>query len=333
VGIAPALAQPQPVACGAVIDTPGHYALAGDLSCGGMVPPPLFCDTAAITITAAHVHLDGHGFTVSGNGFPAATGVGIRITSTNATVKNIGIEHFSVGIDIVGGARHHLEGVRSRLHGSAHCGGTGIGIRMTDTTDNHVRDSTISDNERWGVQLTGAHRNRLIGNAIQRNQFRPGDLSGNVDLASSNRNAVRGNDLSRGGLFGVRVQDSSGNTIADNLVVETATPAGIGIGVLLVESADNTIQDNVVDRAPAPGTAYIGISIAEGSTENTLRGNEVFHHSGSGIVVRAGTTDNVVRGNRAVDNLPFDAVDENANCDTTTWKNNDFGTVSQACID
>jgi hypothetical protein len=31
--------------------------------------------------------------------------------------------------------------------------------------------------------------------------------------------------------------------------------------------------------------------------------------------------------------VPFDAADENASCDANTWKNNEFGTVSQACID
>src|SRR5688572_19949319 len=95
----PVIAQPQPVTCNTVIQTPGKYELAGDLSCEVGVPPPLFCDVAAITIAAPDVQLNGRGFTVSG----INTGIGIRIASSGVEVQDIVVEAFNIGIEISGG--------------------------------------------------------------------------------------------------------------------------------------------------------------------------------------------------------------------------------------
>jgi hypothetical protein len=95
---ATAEAKVQTVGCGAVIDSPGQYQLSGDLTCLVGVPPPLFCDKAAITITASNVHLDGQGFTLMG-----VLGDGIEITSSNVHVRNITVEQFDVGIEIKDG--------------------------------------------------------------------------------------------------------------------------------------------------------------------------------------------------------------------------------------
>jgi hypothetical protein len=69
------------VSCGDVIDIPGNYQLSENLTCLLGFPPTLFCDKAAITITAPNVHLDGHGFTLAAgiNG----EGIGIQITGAS----------------------------------------------------------------------------------------------------------------------------------------------------------------------------------------------------------------------------------------------------------
>lgn len=41
---------------------------------------------------------------------------------------------------------------------------------------------------------------------------------------------------------------------------------------------------------------------------------------------------NAMRHNNATENVGFDLRDDNLNCDTTTWKENTFGSGSQLCI-
>jgi hypothetical protein len=69
------------------------------------IPPGLFCDKAAITITAPNVHLDGQGFTLTGSLF---IGIGIQITAPDVQVRNITVESFDTGIEIREGHSNHL---------------------------------------------------------------------------------------------------------------------------------------------------------------------------------------------------------------------------------
>jgi parallel beta-helix repeat protein len=324
-----AVAQPQPVGCGTVIDTPGKYELTGDVSCE-LVPPSQFCDAAAITITAPHVELNGRGFRVSG----IDTAVGIRIMSTDVRVQDIVVERFNIGIEITGGGLHHLENVTSRFNSDRLCG-AGHGVQMTNTSDNRLSGSAIVSNQHWGVRLLSSDNNRLKDNEITDNVWRPGRDAGNIDLVSSDENVITDNDLSRGGLFGVRLQESTRNRIEGNLLDTVAPTADFGAAILLIDSAENAIRDNAVER-PAPGLfgAHTGIHLVGRSRRNVVRDNDVLRHGNSGILLSSGAMENQVRANTALDNTPFDAADENPGCDENVWKGNQFGTVNQpACID
>jgi parallel beta-helix repeat protein len=329
---APAGGKPaQAVDCGAVLDRPGHYQLTEDLSCPLGFPPPAFCDSAAITVTAPKVHLDGNGFTVAGN----QTGVGIRIATTKAKVRNIGVESFDVGIEVAGGGSHHLTDLVSTRNSDFHCG-NGVGIEMTGTAGNRVERSDISQNERWGVRRVSSEDNRLHHDRIIANRFRPGSESGNVDLSSAHRNRIVGNDLSHGGVFGIRLMGSDDNVIAANLLAETGTQAGFGTAISLESSVENWLQANWIDREPPPGptVGFIGIHLFTGALRSLVRGNSVFDHTAGGIVVVLGATENRLQSNEAFDNTPWDAEDENPDCDANLWRTNRFGVVSQpACID
>jgi parallel beta-helix repeat protein len=325
-----AVAQAQPVACGTVIDRPGKYELSGDLSCPLGFPPPLFCDAAAITITAPHVELNGRGFSVSG----IRTGVGIRITSTDVRVLDIVVAEFNVGIEITGGGLHHLHELTVRGNSAFHCG-DGIGLQLTNTNDNRLSGSVVSGNEHWGIRLVSSSNNRLHGNEITNNQFRPGREAGNIDLVSSDENSISDNDLSGGGLVGVFLNESSRNRIDRNVVTDTAPNTEFGTAIVLIHSVENAVRANSVSRSlPDPFSAHTGIHLGEGARRNVVRDNQVFGHSDNGIELAAGATENEVRGNHALENTPFDAADENAGCDGNTWKGNQFGTVNQpVCIE
>ena len=292
-------------------------------------PPPAFCDAAAITITASNVNLDGGGFTLSG---AISTGVGIRITADHVHVHDIAVEQFNTGMEITGGGFHHLNGVTLQRNSIAQCNG-GVGLLMTNTNHNSVNNSTISANERWGIRLVSSNGNRFHGNEIARNSFRPGMTSGNIDLSSSNFNQINGNDLSRGGLFGVRSENSHRNFIVSNVIDESGTPAGIGVGILLSSSAGNIVQGNHLDRVPAPNMHYRGIVLMDNAMYNILRSNTVRNHPGSGIVLSETATRNLILANHAFQNTPWDAEDDNPDCDANIWKANRFGTANQSCIE
>jgi nitrous oxidase accessory protein NosD len=331
--VTPVVAQPKVVTCGAVLDTPGMYELAADLTCHLGVPPPQFCDAAAVTITASGVRLNGRGFTLSGGAGPDATGVGIRITASNARVENIAVEAFAVGIAIEGGGRHRLSRVAARRNNDFHCGSGGVGLAMSDTSMNVVQMSDLSQNTRWGLRMQSSSRNLVTRSQLRDNRFQPGDESGNVDLSSSHGNLLTVSNLSNGGLFGVRMTDSNRNMIADNVVDDTAAGVGFGIAILLSASSHNDLRRNTVDRAPSFGTHYTGIAVGDGAVRNRVLANTVLHHTAHGIVLATGATANTIQGNRAQDNAPFDAADTNPGCDANRWLRNQFGTVNPAeCI-
>src|SRR5215831_747293 len=152
------------VGCGDVIDTPGNYQLSENLTClVGLPRPELFCDKAAITITAPNVDLNGHGFTLVSS--ISGEGIGIQVTgASHVQVRNITIENFAIGIDIKEGRSNHLEAVNLQGNNDVHrfCGDAGgIGLRMTNTTDNQLTKSNVSGNENLGVQLFQSSGNLL----------------------------------------------------------------------------------------------------------------------------------------------------------------------------
>jgi parallel beta-helix repeat protein len=312
---------------GAVIDSPGQYQLAGDLTCLVGVPPPLFCDKAAITITASNVHLDGQGFTLTG---VLGDGIGIQITSSNVHIRNITVEQFDVGIEIKDGGSNHLNGVNLTLNSGNFCGG-GTGLRISNSDNNQLINSTITINENWGVRILSSNRNQINNNEILNNRSRPGFNTGNVDLLSSNENRIINNDLSQGGLLGVRAQDSIGNVILNNVVNDTGVSSGFGTAILLASSTDNVIQGNLIDRQPSTTSPFRGIFLFD-STQNVVRANTVQNQNGGGIILFQGAVNNLIQANQAVNNTPWDLEDDNANCDANTWRANRFGTANQSCI-
>jgi parallel beta-helix repeat protein len=174
------------------------------------------------------------------------------------------------------------------------------------------------------------------GNQIVNNRSRPGAPTGNIDLLSSHQNLISGNDLSRGGLYGVRAEESNGNVIFRNRVNDTGIPSGIGIGILLDRSENNLVHSNLVDREPAPAPppdlGFRGIVVSEGATRNVITGNRVFNQFGVGILLVQDATGNVILGNRAKNNTPWDAQDDNTRCDLNIWRANQFDRVNQSCI-
>ena len=329
----PATAQGRgttPVECGDVIDEPGNYHLEADLHCELGVPPPVFCEDAAITITAPDVHLNGRNHTLSG--FP--TGVGLRIASiTGVTVRNLGVERFGIGVEVSGGGSHRLHRLTIVENSDFYCN-TGIGLLLESTEGNRLQESVVTRNRAWGVRIVSSRENLLRNNEIVANRWRPGDLTGNVDLFQAEGNRIVGNDLSRGGLFGARFDRSNGNVLAKNVIDDTAAQPLFGTAVLLSDSDENLVRNNLVDRDPPanPATRFSGIALFGASTGNVVEKNRVEHHD-FGISLAEGVQETLVTKNTATTNLVFDARDDNPDCGTNLWRKNELGTTNQPCIE
>jgi parallel beta-helix repeat protein len=322
----PVAAQEQSVACGAVLDRPGAYHLSGNLDCP-LIPPGPFCDTPVITITAPDVRLDGRGFTLSG-----IAGIGIRITATGADVRDIAIEGFRIGVHIAGGGANRLTRVSTESISLA-CDDRGTGLELSDTTGNVVTNSEFSRSIDWGVRLVRAHWNRIASNQIVDNRFRPGDPAANVALVLSDNNQIAGNDLSRGGLWGVRLEGSNGNFIGGNVVDETAGNIPFGIGIVLADSSRNIVAANRLNRVPVAFTTHTGLFLFGSSTGNLVVSNQVLNHTASGIRAGPGATGNLIYFNEATGNTPWDGEDQNPGCEGNSWGANTFQTANQPCVD
>jgi parallel beta-helix repeat protein len=250
-------------------------------------------------------------------------------------VRNVTVDSFDIGIEIREGGSNHLEAVNLKSSGGFLCS-VGKGLRLINTTDNHVNRSNISGNGNWGVQLINSSGNQMNGNQIVDNRSRPGAPTGNIGLLSSHQNVISGNDLSRGGLYGIRAEESNGNVIFRNRLKDNGIPSGIGIGILLDRSENNLVHSNLVDREPVTTppaeSGFRGIVVSQGATQNVITANRVFIQFGVGILLDQNATQNVILGNRAKNNNPWDAQDDNTGCDANIWRANQFNRVNQSCI-
>jgi parallel beta-helix repeat protein len=198
--------------CGAVIDQPGDYHLAQDLTCS----TPL---TIAIHIVASDVtlHLDGH--TLSGGGTgdvgilvgffrngPVVSGVTIQ----GGTVTNFFGDVFLVGVtdsklvnvdavDTVPKLQSAIVVKNSNDNSIINCTASGSvsdGITLQNANDNTLISNTTNNNNRAGISIldfgSGATNNIVRANSVQNNGVGI-DVVGTANLIQANK--VFGNSI------------------------------------------------------------------------------------------------------------------------------------------
>ncbi|MFB6154818.1 MAG: right-handed parallel beta-helix repeat-containing protein [Haloferacaceae archaeon] len=235
-----------------VIDAPGSYVLAGDLTA---------VDGVCLAVTASDVLIDGAGHTVDGvDGHtrgPRTGHAGVLVYDPDApegatgaisdvTVRNLTIVEFGHGIE-ARGARGvvlrdvTLESNRVGVKFSDVDNVTVVDVTVSDSAQHGfrthrsravtLRESTVADSGRFGLHVTRGTGLRVIDS----------DVSGNgvgVRVKRATGTVVSGNAFSANGVA-VSLQDVDGATVRENLVVggtegivvgETDEPDGSGHG-------------------------------------------------------------------------------------------------------
>ena len=183
-----------------------------------------------ILIGVNDVTLDCNGFTVSG----ASPAHGILITNNDGvsgvTVKNCIVQNFpSVGIAVRGSNSMILD---NTVSGNQH----GIAIDGLGVSGNTVRGNVVTNNANSGISVS----NTSFSNTIEGNTVTDNGNHGISVINNSNDNLIKGNTIERNVVGGVHVQQSTTNTIDDNIIKENRN------GVSFQTSVDNTVKNNSI---------------------------------------------------------------------------------------
>jgi parallel beta-helix repeat protein len=149
-------------------------------------------------------------------------------------------------------------------------GSTAKGIRLSNTTDSLVSGNTIDHNTDFGIYvLLGSTRNELVGNRLFSNARQ-------YQRAAS----------------GIRLHDSSGNTIASNV-----THHNEDSGIEIVTGSDNNLVLNNVTY----DNGDHGIDVLDAVGQRVIS-NSVYRNVAAGINVEGGSTGTIVANNISMDN-------------------------------
>lgn len=249
IGLPPqALAAPPKavIQCGAVLDSPGRYALHNDLAA---------CPGRALSIVADEVRLDLRGHTISCEDVDGRADVGITAVGVSGTRITGGtITHCDVGVELffVAGARV-----------------TGM------TVTHHEVDPLVVS------QPTGAG---IVGFEVEDSLFQGNHASANttgLELFFSRRNVIRGNESNDNVLFPLFPLQTFGIGIAlafadDNIMIGNTALRNTGGGIVVAnEATGNVIRGNIArDNLYGVG-AFARTDLGAGMAfDNLIQGNE-----------------------------------------------------------
>ena len=151
--------------------------------------------------------------------------------------------------------------------------------------------------------------------------------------------------------FGIVVESVDENVpTSGNQIVNITVTNSLSQGIVLINSVQNNIisctanknrtdgiflgsssNRNTLISNTASGNGSSGIHLFD-DNNNILIANEADGNGFDGIFVDFGLSGNLILANKAVNNSSFDLADSNSNCDSNTWKSNQFRTANQPCI-
>ena len=297
--------------CGDTINTGGTVSLTADVGpCDDNVEP-------ALTVVAPTV-LNLNGYRVfcedtNGNGVVPN---GILMTGNGGKIKDGTVEgcvdNIQLGNDDSGASEgsHIVVGVVSKNTGFDAEGDGGDCFDIA-TANNKLKDSTAKNCSDDGIDIDGDN-NVVKDNVVD-------GIGDNCLAANGASNRIKENEIVGCTDRGIDL-DGNSNIVIDNEVSQTGKE-----GIRADDGSFNIIKENEVSEG-----AEEGIKIE--SQGNIVRSNESEDNAGAGILVKEGGGTNIIKANEAEDNL-VDLVDENADCGTNVWSNNDFDTADpSSCI-
>jgi Periplasmic copper-binding protein (NosD) len=231
---------------------------------------------------------------IDGSKVPAASAIGLRITSSNNVIRQLAVINFDragtngVGILISGANAQNNQILLSSFQGNSNAG-----IKIDNSASNNIigaeGDFNIISDNGTGIRLTNANTNTIQGNYI------------GLGIGSSSFVAL-GNKGD-----GVWLDNSNGNTIGGEGDARNIISANTKSGVLLSNgSANNTVFGNFIGTDEFGqddlGNGQDGVQIINGATNNTISGGDFTHsviggNGGYGVLISdASTTGNKLIG-------------------------------------
>lgn len=263
-------APPTPIsACGTVINAPGNYFLAQNLTCTG---------ATAVMIAASKVDLDLRGFTIDGGG-----GTGFGISTSSSQMSSTGDLSLCLAVTNI------------RIHGGTVKGygnpGTGEGggaiilcsanpppgpaVAMSVQVDHMVLSSNAT-----AVSLFSTAKNKIASNYLANN-------AAGINLANGCANNALVGNLLDGNATGLSL--SGPNNTADSNVAINNSQRGILVTQVAVstQTTNNYASHNTV-----------GIEAQEFSSGNVFNGNTAFANTSFDLEDdNANCTNNTWKGN------------------------------------
>ena len=314
VAAAPAYAQ---VRCGDTIAPGANVVLTADLTCDEL--------DVALTVIGPAV-LDLNGFTIAcddrnANGDEVITGISVE--GSGAIVRGGTVRDCRQAIALRGAGRHQLSSVSALFSSSD-------GVRI-ESDRNRVTDSFAFFNGGSGFAIQGK-ANLVSGNAATGNRF-------GFDVEQRNtleRNVASGSDLT-GFVLRSRSATLRGNRAVDGSTgfnvrgqsnrLEGNQAEGNQTGFFFEEFARrNVLVENVAEDSGISGFVVNGEA-------NRLLKTRAEGNGANGIRIAAAARRTVVRSSFARNNGQGDLFDNVPDCGTNRWRNNDFGSANQACIE
>lgn len=201
--------------CGTTITDPGRYFLANDLK---------ECPDFGVSIAASHVLVELRGHTIQADGFVITASGGDLGLSDLEIVGPGTLAGGHTGIAF--GNVHH-----SRVHGLMIVRNNfGMGLNSGDftsdattaatvSTDNEIRDNTITGNTFHGITVNGGDDNKFIHNNLSNNG------SHGLFLFAASNNVARENTADVNGGSGIDTGTAgSSNTINNNIALGNNGP-------------------------------------------------------------------------------------------------------------
>lgn len=305
------------VRCGDVIPAGANVVLQSNLECDDV--------DVAITVVGPAV-LDLNGFAVScadRNANRDEVITGILLEGRGAVVRDGAVRRCRQSVGLRGEGKHTVSNVTTAFASSD-------GVRA-ESDGNTIVDSSAFFCDGAGFDIEGK-ANVLSGNVAtgNRNGFDVGDrnrlrenTAASSDFAGfvvrSRRSVLKGN-RAVGNAVGYRVPG-----IANRLEGNEAENNHTGI-LLETISRRNVVEANVVADTELHG-------IVAGGVANRIVQNSVDDSGGNGIRTTSVAERTIVRGNVARRNASGDLSDDAPACGTNRWRNNEFTTSNQSCIE
>jgi nitrous oxidase accessory protein len=185
----------------------------------------------------------------------------------------------------------------------------GDGIRLWEVRESRVENNRMLDSRDLVVWYSPG--NAFLDNEIVRGRY-------GTHFMYSHRNRVEGNRY-EGNVVGIFVMYSRGLELRENLIVDSAGAAGVGLGAK--ESGELTVVDNLFVGNTVG--VYLDTSPLDRSDSNRFERN-AFRLCDAGIVFHGGAERNAFVDNSFRDNQTQVRVEGRGDAMDAEWRRNDF---------